>query len=584
MAEVVGGISGLTRKYLPVPQAADVGKYLKVDTNGNPVYYAETPGGVVTEAGANAANSIGADSGADISAKVTGLVTNGSTTAKGKVLLGINGGAAKLVETPDGTSNNYVANFSTLDGWESASGEVSVTSNTLVFHHLTNSFLRRDFLVPFTIGKYIAFSFTVTGDTPADYITVRIGGTLATNTIYFAKNKKKYIILPVNPETSTTSVTMWLGSAYSDSNDYTITLHGFTYGDLSINQGSVLMSSILPDRQSEENPIRLPDKIYAVVGRECNIYFANLVGFDPYLYYFDVVCDVGQQQNERWTFTPTEGGTKQITIRMLDKISGDVVHSQTSTIMISAVADGAGNPYVLTIGDSTTAGGEVVEELKTLMTADGAMDITLVGTKGATYKHEGINGYRVVDFFSVGSPFYIDGAFDFSKYINNNTLPGCDIVLIHLGINDVAGLTSAEHVDSYVVTTKTQLDAMIASMKTYNASIIIGIALTIPPSSSQDSFGASYGCRNERESYIRRISRWQKFVIDNYGDRSDENIYIVPFNTALDTVHNMQKAAAAPWNSRTSETTERQNNGVHPANIGYYQLADCYYAWIKSVS
>lgn len=83
MAEVTGGISGLTRKYLPVPQAADVGKYLKVDTNGNPVYYAETPGGVVTEAGANAANSIGAATGATTALKLANLASPASETQQG---------------------------------------------------------------------------------------------------------------------------------------------------------------------------------------------------------------------------------------------------------------------------------------------------------------------------------------------------------------------------------------------------------------------------------------------------------------------------------------------------------------------
>jgi len=107
MAEVVGGISGLTRKYLPVPQAADVGKYLKVDTNGNPVYYAETPGGVVTEAGANAANSIGADSGADIGTKLANVINNASTTQKGVALLGASDGAAKLIAMPDANAAVY---------------------------------------------------------------------------------------------------------------------------------------------------------------------------------------------------------------------------------------------------------------------------------------------------------------------------------------------------------------------------------------------------------------------------------------------------------------------------------------------
>lgn len=87
MAEVVGGVSGLTRKFygdcLPSIRSTDIGKYLKVDVDRNPVWDAETPGGVVTEAGANAANSIGADSGADIGTKLANVINNASTTQKG---------------------------------------------------------------------------------------------------------------------------------------------------------------------------------------------------------------------------------------------------------------------------------------------------------------------------------------------------------------------------------------------------------------------------------------------------------------------------------------------------------------------
>ena len=73
MADSVGGISGLTRQHLPTYSIDDAGKYLKIDANGNPVYYTETPGGIVTEAGANAANDIGGTAGATTAAKVGAL-------------------------------------------------------------------------------------------------------------------------------------------------------------------------------------------------------------------------------------------------------------------------------------------------------------------------------------------------------------------------------------------------------------------------------------------------------------------------------------------------------------------------------
>jgi lysophospholipase L1-like esterase len=44
----------------------------------------------------------------------------------------------------------------------------------------------------------------------------------------------------------------------------------------------------------------------------------------------------------------------------------------------------------------------------------------------------------------------------------------------------------------------------------------------------------------------------------------------------------MQRAAAAPVNSRSTVQVTRQNNGVHPANEGYRQIADSVWAFLKN--
>ena len=110
MAEVLAGPSGLTRQHLPVPSAGDIGKYLKIDANGNPIYYTETPGGTVTEAGANAANDVGAATGATTALKLANLTANATETQEGVAELAT---AAEIVTGTDTTRVPNVANLKT---------------------------------------------------------------------------------------------------------------------------------------------------------------------------------------------------------------------------------------------------------------------------------------------------------------------------------------------------------------------------------------------------------------------------------------------------------------------------------------
>ena len=138
----------------------------------------------------------------------------------------------------------------------------------------------------------------------------------------------------------------------------------------------------------------------------------------------------------RWTYIPTSAFTKKITFLALDKTYGNVVASATTNLTVVSATAGTGIPKVLAVGDSTTAGGQVVAELSTLMDADTAMNVELIGTRGSSVKHEGISGAKTNDFIGTSSPFYQGGMIDFSAYITNNSLVGCDIVVINLGIND----------------------------------------------------------------------------------------------------------------------------------------------------
>lgn len=180
-----------------------------------------------------------------------------------------------------------------------------------------------------------------------------------------------------------------------------------------------------------------------------------------------------------------------------------------------------------------------------------------------------------------GNPFWISGALNFAQYLSDNSLATPDWVLIQLGTNDVAGITSDASALSTATTAFNQLDGLISSIKSADVSTRVGLMIPPPPSSDQDSFGANYGAGINRHRFKRNILIWARELIAKYTGQEANRIYIVPSNTALDTVHNMSYASATPVNSRNSSTVQRQSNGVHPAISGYQQIADAVWAFLK---
>src|SRR4051794_24988536 len=61
----------------------------------------------------------------------------------------------------------------------------------------------------------------------------------------------------------------------------------------------------------------LPLELFATVGIESNIYFDNVVlSLNSANHAFDVTCPKGQQQSERWTWTPTAADVGEIPFQL----------------------------------------------------------------------------------------------------------------------------------------------------------------------------------------------------------------------------------------------------------------------------
>ena len=411
----------------------------------------------------------------------------------------------------------------------------------------------------------------------------------------------------------------------------------------------------------------VPPTIYAVQGRECNVYLDNLHVGKSSQWEHDITAtgNVGLHQNERWTWTPTAAVTTgTLTVDAYNPRSGVKVATKVSDIRAAAsTAQSGTTKKVMVIGDSLVNAGVITQTLLDIAASGDGMGVTLLGTQGtAPNKHEGRGGWTVNNYttagptyydFTVsgvtvapainateythndstyrvqtvaltggagtircslvsgsaplasgtltksnggagdatitfsasatapGNPFWIGGAVNFPQYLTANSLATPDWVFVALGINDVFGQTTDAACSAAADAAFVKLDTLIASIKAASAGVKVGLMLPSPPSSDQDSFAASYGVGQTRWRNKRNIVIWTRQLIAKYKGQEASRIYIVPSNTALDTVNNMSTAAAGPANSRSSVNVARQNNGVHPATSGYQQIGDALWAFMK---
>jgi lysophospholipase L1-like esterase len=354
----------------------------------------------------------------------------------------------------------------------------------------------------------------------------------------------------------------------------------------------------------------LPPEIAAVPGREVNIYFDNIiispVAWQSYLH-VDVDCLRGQQQEERFTWTPSDAaqdiGITQVTIRFTDAEGKVVAEGKTSIHVYPTDAGKGKSASILIVGDSLTNASVYPAELLALSTGDTNPQLTEIGTNitnPATpqVRHEGYGGWRAQSFVEMWgaadwndkgqrtrSPFLFekDGkpVLDFQQYCDKqNGGKGPDIITMFLGCNDNFGANDA-NLDASIDTFEKNMDILIAEFHRVRPDTKIGIITLLPPTASQDAFGYNYGCSQTRWQYRKNQHRVVERTYAKWSGKEAQNIFIIPAFANLDTVHNYP-TASAPANARADGAPlVRQSNSVHPAASGYKQVADTLYCWLK---
>jgi lysophospholipase L1-like esterase len=357
---------------------------------------------------------------------------------------------------------------------------------------------------------------------------------------------------------------------------------------------------------AEAGPVRLilPPVIPAVPGVEANLYFENVVlVVNPANYVFDVDCEKGTQQAERWTFTPKpeDAGSYGLKLRVIDQ-NNAVIAEADSTVQV--VPAGTGKDKALTylaIGDSLTHASVYTQTLLDHCDAPDTPALTLVGShqpkNNPLNRHEGYGGWtalrfathytgapRVGVFHPWGSPFvYKTGEnppeIDFGRYCadyNGGAAP--NFVTIFLGCNDVFHAVD-ENLETTIDDILKNMDLLIGMVHAQDSSTRVGLIAPVPPAGTQDAFGSNYNNGQTRWQYLKNQHRLLERMVAAYGGREAEGLSLIPAYINLDCHHNYP-ASEGPANARDTGSISRLNNGVHPNDAGYQQIGDSIYAWM----
>jgi GDSL-like Lipase/Acylhydrolase len=383
----------------------------------------------------------------------------------------------------------------------------------------------------------------------------------------------------------------------------------------------VLSCSAVPTLSSvaEQQPVSgrvrllLPPVIYAVPKIEANLYFDNIVlVLNRENYTFEVICDKGLQLAERWTFTPeaTDVGEYRIEVVVRDEANAVLARDQSIVRVVPLDQKVDGITTLLLVGASLTEYSIYAQQLLDLVKKDSYLLLRLIGSRGPNngpptgeLRHEGYSGWTAEAFVTLhgplsrsgyykrpdtGSPFVYETSpnkyqLDFARYCQEfNNGRGPDAISIHLIPNDVFTATD-ETIESRVDKMLGFYDILIREFHKVRADTRIGVVLAAPPSRSQDGFRNYTGAgRQTRWQYRRNLHRALERVVQRYGGREKENIYLVPVYANFDADYNYPTRTASA-NARTSEEVVRVQNGTHPSPEGYQQIADSLYCWLKAV-
>lgn len=343
-----------------------------------------------------------------------------------------------------------------------------------------------------------------------------------------------------------------------------------------------------------QGPVYLPPRLYAVPGKELNIYFDNLSVL-PLPGAVEVAAKVGAQFADRYSFTPKpeHTGTHPLRLEWRDA-EGEILASAETEIVVAPAAVAPRSVKVLMIGDSLTNATIYPRHIAGALRAD-KFEVSFVGSHAGNGKpaaedgvvHEGYGGWQFSHFvnrwtpgdaFRAKSPFLAGpGKLDIPGFLaKKGGVP--DVITVLLGVNDIAACTR-ETLPAKLESISRDADTLLNALAEAAPKAKIGVGLIPPPAASQDAFGFNYTTRINRVQYLRNTFALWQMMEKKY--RNHPRFELVPVNVNIDCRNNYP-VRKTPYNAQNPETYMMQNNAVHPAASGYRQIGDSFYFWMRN--
>jgi lysophospholipase L1-like esterase len=355
-----------------------------------------------------------------------------------------------------------------------------------------------------------------------------------------------------------------------------------------------------PVRSAAPLQLTLPPAVYAVPGVPMSVYYDNIVLTEtPGQYRFQVKCDLGTNEERRWTVTPTDKDVGEHAMEITVKDAQDkVLESGRMKLRIAPRNAGEGRPLrLLIVGDSLTNATHYPNEIARLLSEPGNPKWTMLGTNRPSNAkpgvgHEGYGGWRWETFLTrweaqpagvaagplakrTTSPFLFadakadgKGKLDLPRYFKEH----CggeppDVVTFLLGINDCFGANPDDPAAMIKVIDAAldNADKLLAAFHVAAPKAVLAVGLTTPPNARESGFEANYKGRYHRWGWKRIQHRLVQRMMERMSGREKEGIFLVPTELNIDPVDGYPV-----------------DNGVHPNKEGYAQIGASFYAWVKA--
>lgn len=382
--------------------------------------------------------------------------------------------------------------------------------------------------------------------------------------------------------------------------------------------------------------IQLPTEIYIKKGELFSIYWWNVVKnaelFLKGSYSIrlqekieNTYTEIGRDLGYKWFWTPVEKGNKNIEIRIFDNVSGEILFNKVIKLIVFDNLISESEKTIQVLGDSFSDLYNTSKYIHNFVTEDVNKRLNMIGLNetgktGVKDSAWGGYGYQwLVDkdrgylrsdrpledaYWDVGwgenevngwktGQTYTDLSseqkkhgftknefwnpetkmFDFTYYMNrymdNAKIDG---FVNMYGLNDSVW-KSPQKLQAELSMYKVRIDSVINSVKQYDQSIKIMLYL-VTPQQINDSYMNSYG-GEWLTSGKSKISQeiWNEFILDNYDNRTDENIFVLASNASLDTRYGIIEGSFNPV-KYLNEIVEKHTSDVHPSDVGAKQISD----------